>query len=195
MSIPFSIFMLASCTTSSIIGSRYQALTDLASAPHHQGTTVGGVNGKAKLENTVVFGPARFTVLSSTLIRMELGGVAPRGKRVFDDRASLIFQNRDTPPVPFRVARNSDETSVTISTSRVNLTFSGCNATEDPCAFTADNLHAEFVLSPATTGSWRFGMSDEGANLLGTVVSQDCYHAPFDCASHSQHLSLFTFWY
>eukprot|EP01047_Picozoa_sp_COSAG01_P103048 COSAG01_NODE_32552_length_579_cov_0.943750_1_plen_73_part_10 len=65
----------------------------------------------------MVAGAARFTVLTSALIRMEW----VEKPLTFDDEPSLIFQNRATPPVAYQAERN--RSGVVITTSLVRLAF------------------------------------------------------------------------
>jgi alpha-glucosidase (family GH31 glycosyl hydrolase) len=115
---------------------------------------------------TVVNGDARFTVLTSRLIRMEF---ATDGK--FEDRATLAFMNRDLPVPKFTQAVTPGTphgSTLTITTDDVKLSytvgqpFSG--ATLSATGLTAAN---NFTWNYAQSGS-----TDDG-NLLGTIKSLD----------------------
>ncbi|MBQ9309935.1 MAG: DUF5110 domain-containing protein [Bacteroidales bacterium] len=112
---------------------------------------------EANPEAQVVFGNARFTVLTSRLIRMEW---AEDG--IFEDRASLGIVNRDLPVPAFKVRKNSK--SLTITTDGLTLSYKGNGE------FSADNLSVSFRMGGKRT--WRPGMDDSG-NLLGTTRTLD----------------------
>lgn len=71
----------------------------------------GGALAPANAASTVLWGPARFTVLSPLLLRLELAGEAG-----YDDRPSLAVINRDTSTPPFTVAILGDNETIQIST-------------------------------------------------------------------------------
>jgi len=106
----------------------------------------------------VVEGSARFTILTSRLIRMEW---ASDGK--FDDRASFVFVNRRLPVPQFTTAH--DNGVLVIKTTAVTLRYAPSGA------FTAETLNAQFDLNgrPVT---WTPGMEDTG-NLQGTIRTLD----------------------
>ena len=111
-------------------------------------------NPKANEKAIVVAGNARFTVLTSQMIRMEW---AENG--VFEDNATLTFINRNLPVPTFTVEQNDAE--VVIKTDDVTLTYIKGEK------FSAENLKAEFLLN-GEKATWTFG-DDESANLLGTT--------------------------
>ena len=113
---------------------------------------------KASEEATVVAGKARFTVLTSQLIRMEWSEDG-----VFEDRASLTFINRALTVPEFKVTKTSK--NVTIKTSDVVLTYVGNES------FNATNLKVEFKTAGVKT-VWSPGM-DDSANLMGTTRTLD----------------------
>ena len=70
---------------------------------------------------TVLFGDARFTLLSPSLIRLEHS--APlNSEKSFDDRATSVVINRRLQVPPFTVT-HSNASSVTITTSKLRLTY------------------------------------------------------------------------
>jgi hypothetical protein len=112
----------------------------------------------AAAASVVVAGNARFTILSSRMIRMEYNP-----SKQFEDRATIGFLNRKTAKVEFRTKRPLSG-AVTIDTADVTLTYSG----KGP--FTESNLkvngkHGAFK-------QWAPGMANDG-NLLGTIKSLD----------------------
>ena len=115
-------------------------------------------NPKANEKAVVVAGNARFTVLTSQLIRMEW---AEDG--VFEDNATLTFVNRNL-PVPEFTVEECDEALV-IKTADVTLTY------VKGAKFSPENLKAEFVLNGEQV-TWTYG-DDESANLMGTTRTLD----------------------
>lgn len=103
-------------------------------------------------------GTARFTVLTSRLIRLEQGQA--------DDRATLAVVHRKLPVVAFNVthARDDDGREVlVIDTGALQLRYL-TNST-----FARDSLS---IAGPALLQPWHFGDKDPG-NLLGTIRSLD----------------------
>ncbi len=106
-----------------------------------------------------VAGEARFTVLSSRVIRMEWAEDA-----VFEDRPSLVFVNRKLPVPEFD--KTVDEGRLTLSTEHLTLRYEIGEG-----GFTPDNLRIEFTLS-GETRQWRPGQENPG-NLMGTARTLD----------------------
>ncbi|MBR2856698.1 MAG: DUF5110 domain-containing protein [Bacteroidales bacterium] len=123
------------------------ATTDSASDPY------------ASEKAVVVAGNARFTVLTSQLIRMEWSEDG-----VFEDRASLTFINRNLPVPEFKVRKNGKK--VTVKTADVTLTY-----VDDCGPFSESNLKVEFLTAGKKT-VWTPGM-DDSANLMGTTRTLD----------------------
>ena len=115
-------------------------------------------NPKANEEAVVVQGKARFTVLTSRMIRMEW---AEDG--VFEDRASFGVVNRELPVPHFTVRRNSK--SITLKTDDVTLVYKGQDK------FNPSNLSVVFTMN-GEKHEWKPGMPDKG-NLLGTMRTVD----------------------
>ena len=89
---------------------------------------------KANEKAVVVAGNARFTVLTSQMIRMEW---AEDGK--FEDNATLTFINRNLPVPDFSV--EECDAALVIKTDDVTLTYVKGEK------FSAENLKAEFMLN------------------------------------------------
>jgi alpha-glucosidase (family GH31 glycosyl hydrolase) len=109
----------------------------------------------------VVYGHARFTVLTSQLIRMEW---AP--KDAFEEHASLVFINRRL-PIP-RFERELKNGTLVIRTGELVLRYSPAGSDG---RFTQENLSIELSLNGRQV-SWHPGMADTG-NLLGTARTLD----------------------
>jgi len=116
-------------------------------------------NPVANPKAVVISGDARFTVLTSQMIRMEWAA-----DRKFEDHASLVFINRRLPLPKFSV----EETGgwLKIDTDQLSLRYQKGSG-----RFTAANLTVSFQLN-GTTVTWRPGMADTG-NLLGTARTLD----------------------
>jgi len=112
-------------------------------------------------------GNARFTILTSRLLRMEW-----TAGTVFEDHASLVFLTRRLPVPKFNTRR--DNGWVEIETERLTLRYR-----ENSGRFAEDNLSVR-VLLRGDTGSpeigramtWHPGMKDT-ANLFGTTRTLD----------------------
>ena len=107
-------------------------------------------------------GTARFTVLSSRLLRLEY---SPGGQ--FEDRPSQVFWYRKQPVPPFEVDRDGD--ALEIRTQHLRLR---CAPAGGP--FGRKTLSIEVL---ATGRTWRFGDRDP-ENLRGTTRTLDGAGAP-----------------
>ena len=120
---------------------------------------------QASEDATVVFGNARFTVLTSRLIRLEWDA-----EKKFEDRATLGIVNRALDVPEFTVKRSKSK--IVLKTSDLTLTYAGHEK------FSENNLNIVFAMSDTKskkglrTVTWRPGM-DDSANLLGTVRTLD----------------------
>ncbi len=114
----------------------------------------------------VIFGHARFTVLTSQMIRMEW---AADGK--FEDHASLVFINRMLPPPEFcqAIEEAGGVKQLRINTGELELRYSP--GPDSDGKFTAQNLIVTFELNGKQI-SWRPGQADTG-NLMGTTRTLD----------------------
>ena len=122
-------------------------------------------NPKASPDAEVVCGKARFTVLTSRLIRMEWSD-----NGIFEDRATLGIVNRSLDVPVFKVRRRGDV--LTITTKDLVLTYRGNGM------FDSDNLSVTFSMKDASSAKgfkkvvWTPG-SDDSGNLLGTTRTLD----------------------
>ena len=120
---------------------------------------------QASEEAQVVFGKARFTVLTPRLVRMEW---AEDSK--FEDRATLGIVNRALDVPRFDVRKSKSR--VVIKTDEMTLTYSGQDK------FSAENLSITFRMADpkakkgVKTVTWTPGMDDSG-NLLSTARTLD----------------------
>lgn len=120
---------------------------------------------EAAVESQVVYGKARFTILTTRLIRMEWSADSQ-----FEDRATLGIVNRNLPTPEFNV--NKSKSKVLIKTSEMTLVYSGQDK------FSTENLYITFRMSDPKSKSgmknvtWRPGTDDSG-NLLSTARTLD----------------------
>jgi len=117
------------------------------------------LNPAADSTSIVVEGNARFTILTSQLIRMEWSS-----DHSFEDRASLVFINRKLEPPHFTVKR--DTGWLVIKTDKLNLEYR-----PDGNSFSSNNLNIRFELN-GTGVQWYPGLEDKG-NLGGTIRTLD----------------------
>lgn len=111
---------------------------------------------KAKMENTVVFGKYRFTVLDERLIRIEYDE-----NEMFEDRPTQSFINRDTPICEFDCV--TDNGMLKIKTKYLIISL---NESEIPLA----GLSVE-ILNASKRAIWKYG--DEIDTLKGTYRTLD----------------------
>ncbi len=125
--------------------------------------TPGRFNPVADTRSVVTAGHARFTVLTPQLIRMEW---AADGK--FEDRASLVFVNRQLPVPEFRRETTLNPERTVIQTSVLTLVYA---PGKSDGRFTPDTLSITFALNGKEV-VWKPSMQDTG-NLLGTTRTLD----------------------
>jgi hypothetical protein len=113
---------------------------------------------KADPSAMVIAGNARFTVLTSRLVRMEWSE-----EGAFEDNATLTFINRKLPVPDFKVLKSKSR--VVIKTSDMTLTY------KPGGRFNAENLKVEFLLGGKKV-LWTPGMEDD-QNLMGTTRTLD----------------------
>ena len=107
----------------------------------------------------VIIGQARFTVLTSQLIRLEWAENSQ-----FEDHASQVFINRKLPVPPFKT--KSDGDWLILETERLSLKYK-----KNSGKFTKNNLSLKFDLNDKTV-TWHPGTENEG-NLRGTMRTLD----------------------
>jgi alpha-glucosidase len=113
---------------------------------------------KADPSAVVVSGNARFTVLTSQLVRMEWSEDG-----VFEDNATLTFVNRRLTVPEFKVSKSRSK--LVIRTADLSLTY------RPDGKFTSENLKVEFLLGGKKV-VWTPGLEDE-QNLMGTTRTLD----------------------
>src|SRR5690242_821142 len=102
---------------------------------------------------------ARFTVLTSQLLRLEWSETG-----AFEDHASLVFINRRLPVPGFKTSQADGW--LTIDTGKLRLRYRS-----DDCEFRAENLEISVNLNGRTI-TWHPGIEDTG-NLQGTIRTLD----------------------
>lgn len=119
-------------------------------------------------------GNARFTVLTSRVIRIEY---ARNEDGTFEDRATLAILNRKTETPNFHVTKQGR--SVIIDTDYLRLNYTQPGADDAFRGFSPENLvitnsvpGKERVYRNVPQFTWRFGDVDSG-NLFGTVRTLD----------------------
>lgn len=123
-------------------------------------TVSGRSSPVANLAAMVRFGNARFTILTDRLVRMEWAE-----DRQFEDRASLVFVNRNLPVPDY--TQLAQDGALEIRTACLFLHY----RPQGNGAFTADSLHVD-VTCGSPRPEWRPGQTDN-ANLLGTTRTLD----------------------
>jgi len=112
----------------------------------------------------VVFGHARFTILTEQLIRMEWSADGH-----FEDHASLVFINRRLPVPRFNATQTPDKRSLTLKTAALTLVYTpGANGDG---RFAPETLTIS-VSSGDNLAVWRPGMQNS-ENLQGTTRTLD----------------------
>ncbi len=126
----------------------------------------GLYNPVANPKAVVIFEHARFTVLTSRLIRMEW---AADGK--FEDHASFVFLNRNLAVPEFRhsVTSVGSGHSISIETEDLKLIYTVADGSSGK--FTPQDLQVSFKMD-STDVAWHPGMADTG-NLQGTTRTLD----------------------
>src|SRR5690348_9703624 len=126
-------------------------------------------NPVADPKAVVLFGHARFTVLTPQLIRMEWSG-----SNQFEDHASFVFINRRLPAPKFghSVMGMNGGRQLTIRTSALELTYYLAGPPEsDTKGFTPENLSIKLTVDGKQV-TWHPGMPN-AENLLGTTRTLD----------------------
>lgn len=143
------------------------AVVNAAEAPAGGAVAGSATNPVADPRAEVIFGKARFTVLTPELIRMEWSADGH-----FEDHASLVFINRRLPVPHFKKVESEDKQQLTIKTAALTLVYDPAAA--GPAAdgrFTSADLTINFN-SGDNLAVWRPGMKDT-QNLEGTTRTLD----------------------
>jgi hypothetical protein len=112
-----------------------------------------------RLGNRLISGKARFTVMTGRLLRLEWSA-----EGTFTDSPSLVFINRDLPPVPYQTG--TDGGWLVLSTESLELRYK-----EGGGRFSPANLSIRLLgFEPETV--WTPGLKD-GGNLKGTTRTLD----------------------
>lgn len=138
-----------------------------------------GLQAAAQISAPVIFGSARFTLLSPRLVRMEYDGNA-----TFDDRPTITITNRSVPVVAGFVTQISEDT-VQISTDAMVIVYSKAAGAAPIQGFTPSNLQISATLSDGRVIQWQPGQPQAG-NLRGTFSYLDCYAPPMECVQQYQ---------
>ena len=164
----FAMFSCLACVLFVFFCTPVPAQTKAASAPQARPAAARQLPGlydpTADPKAVVTMGNARFTVLTSQLVRMEW---AADGK--FEDHPSFVFLNRRLPVPKFVSSITQEGTSKTLTVKTDALTLRYIQSGDGK--FTSDNLHIELSFNGAAA-SWHPGMEDKG-NLQGTTRTLD----------------------
>ena len=127
--------------------------------------------------STIVAGNARFTILTSRLIRMEY---AENGR--FEDRPSIAVLHRATPTPKFDVSRSNGD-GVSIKTEHVQIDYTGGS-------FSSTSLKVSPMDSKSTAfEGWIYGQnsSNDKDNLRGTYRTLDgTKNVSLDCNTNGK---------
>ncbi len=150
------------CIAQTTAASKDQSYYDATHQLHPAGLDNPVANPKA----VVFLGHARFTVLTPRLIRMEW---AADGK--FEDHASLVFLNRNTPVPAFthKVVRSTNGQVLTLDTGKLHLRYTLRPGSSGK--FNPDDLEISFEMN-GKQAEWHPGLPDTG-NLQGTARTLD----------------------
>jgi alpha-glucosidase len=116
-------------------------------------------NPVADPQATITVGQARFTILTSQLIRLEWSADSR-----FEDQASLVFINRRLPVPDFKTSTKGEWLQIKIAS--LNLRYK-----KNSGKFTSTNLEIQFTLNGKPV-LWHPGMENKG-NLHGTIRTLD----------------------
>ncbi len=119
---------------------------------------------QAHPDSIVSAGPARFTVLTSRLLRLEW---SETGR--FEDRGSLAFPHRYAAPPPFTATTEQGVTTITTDALRLRYRH-------EAGPFSSQNL-AITLLAAETPHTWQPGQPNTG-NLRGTASTLDLAAGP-----------------
>lgn len=145
----FLIILLVICSTPAV-----NAQTNVGSAQPDNAQPL------ADSASVIVIDKARFTLLTSQLIRMEYSP-----SKQFEDRASLAFINRQIPTPKYKVTQKDKRWVIT--TDDLTLTYM-----PDGNSFNASNLRIDVKSAPKATHLWDPSKIDND-NLKGTTRTLD----------------------
>ncbi|OAQ38972.1 hypothetical protein A5893_13115 [Pedobacter psychrophilus] len=120
-------------------------------------------NPVANPSSIIKSGNARFTVLTSGLIRMEWDSLG-----VFEDNATQVVINRNLAKPDFKLKEN--KTSIVIETNKLKLTY---KKSEE--RFNAKNLEIKSLKGVDKEFTWNLSFANTG-NLKGTAKTLDDYN-------------------
>ena len=127
---------------------------------HANPKSTEALNPIAAPESIIVFGKARFTLLTPELIRMEYSE-----EKIFEDKASLAIINRRLPTPEFsqKILNNK----LVIRTNNLHLMY-----IDDGRSFSKENLHVDIIAGKKNIATWQPGKTDD-KNLKGTLRTLD----------------------
>ena len=142
------------------------------------GWTLKPYNPVANSDAVIETNEARFTILTSNIIRMEYD---PSG--LFEDRASRIFVNRMTITPKFTFTNDS---TITISTEYLNLTYRGGPFSSSSLSITGKVDDVSFNYIPSGDVNKDNAQSN---NLFGTILGLDGIEGDFslNCTENYGH--------
>lgn len=148
-------------------------VSEVTASPPLRSGPWGPRQPKSPDDRTVVEGPARFTVLSDRLIRMEYSETG-----TFEDRATMFAINRQGDGTNFTVTLTSQPPGVGVlqlDTPALRLSY----ILGEP--FSASSLTVTSRDTSSAFESWHYGQANTG-NLFGTIRTLDNERLPpLDC--------------
>lgn len=162
----FTVAGFAWLALASPLGGQVSSATKMTAPTLRMEQEESATNPVADPKAIVVLGPARFTVLTPEMIRMEWAA-----DRKFEDHASFVFLNRRLPVPTFEshIERDATGQRLTVKTSALELTYTDGGANNGK--FNSENLSIVLSLNGQKV-SWHPGAPDTG-NLLGTTRTLD----------------------
>ncbi|MBN1155285.1 DUF5110 domain-containing protein [candidate division KSB1 bacterium] len=137
-----------------------------------QSVKVAADNPEANPAAMILSGNYRFTVLTSSVVRIEWSEDG-----LFEDRASLVFVNRNLLIPPFN--QSTENGWNVISTEKLKLCFKPGTG-----KFDESNLYIEFDCN-GTKKIWKPGLKNKG-NLKGTARTLDGFNGNVNSWSHQE---------
>jgi alpha-glucosidase (family GH31 glycosyl hydrolase) len=115
---------------------------------------------------TVLWGAARFTVLTPSLLRLELAGSGG-----FDDRATLAVVNRALLPPAFTIGTSNK--TVTITTSELVLTYTSVSGNVTPSGSTCALAQPADAVDGRRVAAFPFGANASGQTVCCHLCDSD----------------------